>query len=213
MRQKLKTSFGDLNMTTMKFTLVGLAILSALSDCNAQPTPGNRYKESYYAYWGYGIGGQKNAMNFGFVLELKNNNVLAYSLQKTWMTKTETVQTMSVMGTAQVSPVKQTTSASSSLLFGKIVKQPWGHFLVMAGPSLVKATHYDSQSGWFAPKYSGEDVTCAGVSLQASVTPSKNFIGFSTYVFVNINSAFTYGGVTLNIVLGKVNYRTVEKRE
>ena len=200
------------NAATKRISFSGLFILSLLINSNAQETAnGNSYQKSCYGYWGYGFGGQGTAMNFGFVTESKNGTVFSYSLQRTWLARPETVETMSVMGTAKVSSVKQTASGTSSLLLGKILKQPWGHFLLMAGPSLARITQYD-QSGWYSPKYSGEIVSRPGLSLQASATPSKNFIGVSAHSFVNINSEFTHAGITINLVLGKVNYTRREEK-
>ncbi len=163
----------------------------------------NTYKKSCYVYlgYGYGYGGQKSATNFGVVIQVNDKSVLAYSAQATRLTKL-------VSGgfiISKVSPVKQTTSTTSSLLFGRIIKKSWGHMIIMAGPSLVGSTHYEHPL--YFGGYSGEDILSPGLSMQANINPASKFIGLGAILFVNFSSAYTHAGITVNLSLGNVHYK------
>lgn len=188
-------------MAAKKLVISLFFILAHFSDTEAQEM-GNQqnYKKCNYAYWGLGWGGQKSARNFGFVSEIANNGVIAFAFQRTWLT--ELVAGPMIM--SSTSPVKQTTSGALSILYGRIIKKDWGHYIFMGGPSVVGATRYDKNTWGY---YSGESVSSVGLLLQAAVMPSRKFMGVGTNLFVNINSGFTHGGVTFNFVLGRVNDR------
>jgi hypothetical protein len=160
-----------------------------------------RYKPSYYLYYGFGWGGQKVARNGGAVVQISSRSSLALALCGTRKEKTDNVP-----GLIETSPVEQIISASYALMYGRISKRDWGHFIVMAGPSFVEVTKYEEPDPLFPGNYSGSDESSVGLTTQFTVMPAKKFVGLGANFFLNVNGAFTHAGVTLNLAIGRVNY-------
>ncbi len=184
-------------------TLTTLVLLLLLEEVTAQDAkPERKFANSYYAYLGYGWGGQKTANNLGLAAQISAQTLLAADISFTRKAATE-----GDLFISQVSPVKQTTSISYSLLYGRIVKYNWGMITLMAGPSYVIATTYETPDAFNPSYYSGVDEKSIGLALNAGIIAAKKFGGLGMNAFLNLNNAYTYGGLTFNVVLGKVHFK------
>lgn len=186
----------------MTLRSICLAFMMFIFISSKAQTSDSVYRHSWYAYGGIGWGGQKYASSLGFVAQVSKKSTIALAAQWTRKTSTEDVLYFYLM-----SPVPQKVSGNLSLLYGRIFKYNWGHFILMAGPAYATVTHYDHPDSMFPDSYAGTDEEGMGLSLQGMVMPSAKFAGLGVNLFLNVNSVYTHGGVTLNLALGRVNYK------
>lgn len=186
----------------MTLRLICLAFVMSIYLSGKAQNSDSLHRKSWYAYGGIGWGGQKYASSFGFVAQVSKKSTIALAAQWTYKTSTEDVLYFYLM-----SPVQQTVSGNLSLLYGRIFKYNWGHFILMAGPAYVGVTNYDHPDSLFPDNYAGTDEEGMGLSFQGMLMPSAKFAGFGVNLFLNVNTVYTHGGITFNLALGRVNYK------
>jgi len=181
--------------------LLLLALLVATASVAQSQTDDSSsgYKRSYYAYYGWGFGGQKNAGTFGITAQVGERSTVGIVAHNTYKDPDYGYYGI------DYSEEKQIVSGSFSALYGRLKKLPWGHLSLQAGPSYVTITRYEEEH--WTGDYSGEEDEGFGLLVQGTVLPAYKFVGIGATVFVNVNSVFTHAGITFNAVLGRINYK------
>lgn len=162
------------------------------------------YKNSYYLFYGYGVGGQRNAEALGIVGQVSKK----YSVGVT-MNYTAKAATVDLPLFGSLSAVRQTETITAALIFGRIQKYKWGNLSVMAGPSYGEIIEYKEPSPFFPGQFAGKEKTAVGLSIQGSVFAAKRLVGLGLHSFLNVNQAFTHGGLTLSLAVGRLHAKKV----
>jgi hypothetical protein len=157
-----------------------------------------QYAKSYWVDFGPGWSARDFAFTASLNLELEKHLLLTFSYdQVTYPTDIEELVSAITAGLLPVVYKPGFDSRSISLKIGKIVKGKIGLMTFSVGISSVKATEY-SRTVLLG------STSAVGASLDLKLIPAFKFIGVALSPFVNINSINNYGGLTINLALGKL---------
>ena len=200
--------------------MISVIMLLSLSEAFAQEdvlySPGE-IKKRYWFDLGLGWGGQGSAFNLGFSYELIQNRLISlrYSGVATNDHCDETVIFIPIE-----SPMGKSADAVE-LSYGLLRKGRVGLFTFSAGLSYVHLETADG-SGPAAPgipiiystscpaNYMVENESTVGLALRAQVLPSWRWGGLGVSPYLNLNPKYTFGAVTINLVLGRMKPRFVK---
>ncbi|MEX2232633.1 MAG: hypothetical protein WD824_10760 [Cyclobacteriaceae bacterium] len=185
-------------LKTIIRNLNGLLLLMLLSiSCLSQPEQGS-YQKSFYLELGWGAG-RGLASNFQINKEFEKSYLISFGASgnaRGWTT-------------SFFSSVREISARSTFLGVGKIKKNEWGFWTFSFGPSLVRIAR--SKVAGFEIETNVERTL--GIQAETSVRVASRSAGLSFKPFININPEYLFGGFTINVALGKLHYKTRDKKK
>jgi hypothetical protein len=159
------------------------------------------YAKSYWIDLGPGWSARDFAFTASLNLELEKRLLLTLSYdQASYPTDVAEMASAFTLGLIPVAYKPGFDTHSLSLKIGKVIKGNMGLMTFSAGISSVKATEYSSTVALGS-------TSAVGASFDIKLIPVVKFIGVALNPFVNINNIHSYGGLTINLALGQLNYR------
>lgn len=169
---------------------------------SSQEVPVAHYAKSYWVDFGPGWSARDFSFTASLNLELEKRLLLTLSYdQASYPTEIDEIVNAFSLGLFPVEYKPGFDTRAISLKIGRVIKGKLGLITASAGISSVKATEYSSM-------VSLGSTSAVGASFDIKLIPAVKFIGVALNPFVNINKIHSYGGVTINLALGQINYRT-----
>ncbi len=187
-------------MMNCKLNLVIVISLLFCIEAFSQQSIKPQFKKSYWIDTGYGWSSRGQAFTGSLNLELSKGILLTLSYEQTYHPPvSETVSThfgfIYVVSQQKYKPGYDINT--TSLKFGKIIKGAYGLMTFSAGISSLKAT-----------KYSISEIVGAssgiGASFDVKFIPSLRTFGLAFNPFYNVNNIQHYGGLTINLAIGRL---------
>ena len=183
--------------------LTGLIILVLLRHATGQSlSPENLYTRSYFLNVSSGLGGSGHATLAETNFQFSKKGMLSLGLDFT-----------SGRSEYPFSFRPNTTDAMSLYVaYGGIEKSRNTLFIWSVGLANTNLEQHGNEYTLyiFSIPYQTcdlKEVTVTSFRLQGKVLFAGSFAGVSLTGFVNINSNYSYGGITLGLALGKVNFK------
>ena len=159
-------------------------------DNNSTTAP--EYKKSHYIHFSYGLGGDKNAVQFRSAFQITKKISIGAGIISTFANQT----------ILSADPNSHTVD-TYSVDVGYIHKARHALFRLSAAPTVNNISVYGPNSGIFVgPAEIKKGVF--GIMLAGEVAVCGKVGGASLSSFVNINNEFTYGGLTFGFILGRL---------
>lgn len=158
-----------------------------------------QYRKSYWIELGAGWSTRQSALSANLNLELTRRLILSLGLESIYSPDAIENALITVFTIGLISPQYKPgyDISAVNVKLGKAIKGKAGLVVFSGGVSYLKGTHYSATS---------ELGTHSGAAFDIKLMAVKNFIGLSLNPFFNINSIESYGGLTINLALGQVNY-------
>ncbi len=203
-------------LIVLSFSITMLLPTKVLSQENSMPS----FETSTWIDFGLGRSTRERALLLSFNAELKKRTLLTLSFDRAYYPKDYSYRFLSTGATSRDIKDGFDTKAFN-LKLGKLYKRKWGIFSFSAGASIVGATksiltqkYVDYTYVFFIPIYdphyetviTEEKSSTIGFSMDVRIMPAIKFIGLSVNPFFNLNKIHSYGGLTINLALGKVHY-------
>lgn len=172
--------------------IVFLVPFSGFGQESNSNTAAPEYKKSHYVHFSYGLGGDKNAVQFRGAFQINKNISVGTGI----------VSTFSNESILSADPNSHTVD-TYLVDVGYIHKSRHTLFRLSVAPTVNKISVYGSNTGLFGgPAQIKNGVF--GVMLAGEAAVCGKVGGASLSTFVNINNEFTYGGLTLGFILGRL---------
>jgi hypothetical protein len=158
------------------------------------------YAKSYWVDFGPGWSARDFAFTASLNLELVKRFLLTVSYDEASSpTGIDEIVSVFTLGLIPVEYKPGFDTHSLSLKIGKVIKGNMGLMTFSVGISSVRATEYSRtvQLG---------RTSAVGTSFDVKLIPAVKFIGLAINPFININNIHSYGGLTINLALGKLRY-------
>lgn len=184
-----------------KLILIMLIFFSSQRQVSAQEESISSYQKSWWFDIGGGSSTRDRAITASLNFEMERRFLLTFSYDNAYYPDdlANTIATIFSLGLIPPTYNAGFDTKSINLKLGKVVKNNWALLTFSAGASAVTATQYS------VTKELGNSTTI-GFSMDARILPAYKFVGLSINPFYNINGIHSYGGLTLNLALGKINY-------
>lgn len=193
----------DQKIRTMKNKLILIMLIFFLFQI--QGTAQENLPSPYQKSWWFDIGGgsstRDRAITASLNIEMEKRFLLTFSYDNAYypVELFNTITTIFSLGLIPPTYKAGFDSQSIGLKLGKVVKSKWGLLTFSVGTSVVTATEFSNT------KQLGNS-SAIGFSMDAKILPAYKFVGLAISPFYNINGIQSYGGLTLNLALGKLNY-------
>lgn len=168
---------------------------------SAQETLSSPYQKSWWFDMGGGSSTRDRAITASLNIELEKRFLLTFSYDNAYYPAELSNAITTIISFGLIPPTYKAgfNTESINLKLGKVVKRNWGVLTFSAGASVVTASQYA------VTKELGNSTTI-GLSIDAKILPVYKFVGLAINPFYNINGIQSYGGLTISLALGKINY-------
>lgn len=171
-------------------------IFPITSSCFGQGTNSNlatpEYKKSHFIHFSYGLGGDKNAVQFRGAFQIAKIISIGGGI-------------ISTFSNASILAADPNSRAADTYLIdvGYIHKSQHALARLSVAPTINKVYIYGPSTGFFGPapeiKYG-----VPGILLEGEIAVCGKVGGISLASFINLNREFTYGGLTFGFILGRL---------
>ena len=158
----------------------------------------SQFQKSYWVEFGLGWGGQGMGGQISASFEIKTRLILSVGF--------DAVSSNVIFGTSNY-----TDAESYSIKVGKVKKFNGGLISFSFGPSFVHVAEFTRTGTFFIFFGTGEteEFNVIGFSGRASILFGIKFISLGLSPFFNLNGKYSYGGLTINLGLGKILYKSL----
>ena len=172
-----------------------LILLLVLVFNYAQAQSNTDYAKSFYIYGGGGPGGKSYAGMLEANIQVSTKGMLS-------------IGTTGASDVVLILVPENSVSVNSTYVgFGRIEKGDMGFFRWSAGISFSHVERTGNYLSLLGIDNNPSKKDVVGIHLEVQCLAAKGIAGIGITPFVDINSEFTYGGLTIGIALGKVHYR------